>query len=70
MGERWFHGTFLGKKAGTRESGSVVRARAIRDLHKVLTLKDYDVLRGTSHDPIRSLRESVARCRKTYGGTW
>ena len=36
MGERWFHGIFLGKKAGTeenivmRENGSVVRARAIR----------------------------------------
>ena len=62
MGERWFHGIFLGKKAGTeenivmRENGSVVRARAIRELQKILTLKDYDVLRGTPHDPIGSLR--------------
>ena len=35
MGERWFHGLFLGKKARTeenivmRDNGSVVRARAI-----------------------------------------
>ena len=41
-------GTFLGKKAGTeesnvvRENGSVVRARAIPEFQKVLTLKDYD----------------------------
>ena len=62
MGERWFHGIFLGKKAGTeenivmRENGSVVRARAIRELQKILTLKDYDVLRGTPHDPIGTLR--------------
>ena len=62
MGERWFHGIFLGKKAGTeenivmRENGSVVRARAIRELQKIITLKDYDVLRGTPHDPIGTLR--------------
>ena len=62
MGERWFHGIFLGKKAGTeenfviRENGSVVRALAIGEFHKVLTLKDCGVLRGTP--PIRSgLRE-------------
>ena len=53
MGERWFHGIFLRKKAGAeenivmRENGSAVRARAIRELQKILTLKDYDVLRGT-----------------------
>ena len=50
MGERWFHGILLGKKAGTeenivmRENGSVVKARAIKELQKMLAHKDYDVL--------------------------
>ena len=66
MGERWFNGIFLGKKAGTeeniemRENGSVVRARAIREFYKVLTLKDYDELRRTTPDPVGTLR-GVAR---------
>ena len=61
MGERWIHGIFLGKKAGRdenivmRENGSAVRARAIRELQKILAPKDYDVLRGTLHDPIGTL---------------
>ena len=38
-----------------RENGSVVRAHAIREFTKVLTLKDYDVLRGTPHDPVGTL---------------
>ena len=76
MGERWFHGIFLGKKAGTeenivtRENGSVVRARAISELQKILTLKDYDVLRGTPHDPIGTLRgvaRDVGRPSETLG---
>ena len=38
-----------------RENGSVVRARAIKELQKMLTLKDYNMLRGTPHDPIGTL---------------
>ena len=62
-GARWFHGIFLGKQARTeenivmRENGSVVRACAIKELQKMLALKDYDVLRGTPHDPIGTLRQ-------------
>ena len=76
MGERWFHGIFLGMTAGTeenivmRENGSVVSARAIRVLQKILTLKDYDVLRGTPHDPIRTLRgvtRDVGRLSEALG---
>ena len=62
MGELWFHDIFLGQKAGTknnfwmRETGSVVRARAIREHQKILILKECDVLRGTPHNPIGTLR--------------
>ena len=59
--------SFSGRKAGTdekivmRKNGSIVRARAIKDIQKTLILKDYDVLRGSPHDPIRTL---------TFGNTW
>ena len=61
LGERWFHGIFFGKKAGSeenivmRENGSVVRARAIRELQKILTL---------------NFARCYARCWKTFGSTW
>ena len=62
MKERWHSGFFLGKKAGSEEnlvmtsSGSVVRARAIREMHRPLLLADLDVLTGTPHDPVGTLR--------------
>ena len=62
MGERWHSGIYLGKKAGTEEnlvmtmSGSVVRARAVREVHRRLCLQDLEVLSGTPHDPAGVLR--------------
>lgn len=62
MKERWHSGIFLGKKAGTEENlvmtldGAVVRARAVREVHRVLRLEDLDILKGTPHDPAGTLR--------------
>ena len=62
MKERWYSGYFLGKRAGSEENlvmtstGSVVRARAIREMHRPLLLADLDVITGTPHDPIGTIR--------------
>ena len=51
MGERWFLGIFLGKKDGTEENIMMQGERecraGIRELQKMLTLKDCNVLPGT-----------------------
>ena len=52
MSERWSSGVWLGKRLGTeehmvmKEDGAVVRARAVRELEKNVTLKDYEALTG------------------------
>ena len=62
MKERWHSGYFLGKRAGSEDNlvmtstGSVVRARAIREMHRPLLLADLDVIIGTPHDPIGTIR--------------
>ena len=62
MTERWFSGVFLGKKPGTdeyivmRDTGQVVRARAVKEMAKKMTLDDYAVLVGQPHDPLGALK--------------
>ena len=62
MHERWHSGIFLGKKAGSEENlvmkgdGGVVRARAIREVHRDISMIDLNQLRGTPHDPVGNLR--------------
>ena len=62
MRERWHSGIFLGKKAGSEENlvmksdGGVVRARAIREVHRTVSLAELDQLQGTPHDPAGTLR--------------
>ena len=68
MGDRWFHGIFLEENILMKENGSVVRAHAIRELQRMLALKDDDVLRGTARSD-RNFAKSYARCKKTLGGT-
>ena len=46
MSERWYSGFWLGKRLGTeehvvvKEDGAVVRARAVRELERNVTLSD------------------------------
>ena len=62
MRERWHTGLFLGKRPGSeenlvmKEDGGVVRARAVRELLRPVTLADLDKIRGTPHDPTGTLR--------------
>ena len=62
MSERWLTGLWLGKKFGTEEhivlrpDGLVVRARAVREIEKKISLKDFDHLRSAPHDPLGTLR--------------
>ena len=62
MRERWHSGLYLGKRPGSEEnlvmteSGKVVRARAIREVHRAVTMEDLDKLKGTPHDPVGTLR--------------
>ena len=57
MSERWYSGFWLGKRLGTevhvvvKEDGAVVRARAVRELERSVTLSVYDHFRGQPHDP-------------------
>ena len=39
-----------------KEDGAVVRARAVRELERSVTLSDYDHLRGQPHDPTGTTR--------------
>ena len=41
------------------EEGKVVRARAIKEMHKTLRMEDLDKLIGTPHDPVGTLRAAV-----------
>ena len=62
--EGWDGGEY--RDEGERER----REGAIRELQKIITLKDYDVLRGTPHDPIGTLRgvtRDVARPSEAFG---
>ena len=44
-----------------REDGSVVRARAIREVDKKLTIEDLAVLCGQPHDPTSTVRSGGER---------
>ena len=62
LSEGWYSGVFLGKRPGSeenlvmKEDGAVVRARAIREVAREMRLENYDVLKGTPHDPAGTLR--------------
>ena len=63
--ERWMSGLYLGKRPGSEEKlvmfeeGKVVRARAIKEMHKTLRMEDLDKLMGTPHDPVGTFRAAV-----------
>ena len=65
MKERWMSGLYLGKRPGSEENlvmteeGKVVRARAIKEMHKTLRMEALDKLMGTPHDPVGTLRAAV-----------
>ena len=67
MTERWFRGMWLGKRLGTEEhlvmkqGGIVVRARAVREEEKTMTMADHDTLTGRPHDPFGTLHAGGAR---------
>ena len=62
MSEKWYSGFWLGKRTGTeehvvvKEYGALVRARAVRELERNVTLSDSDHLRGQPHDPTGTIR--------------
>ena len=62
MRERWHSGLYLGKRPGSEENlvmtdtGKVVRARAIREVQRAVTIEDLNRLKGTPHDPVGTLR--------------
>ena len=62
MAERWFEGFFLGKKPHSEEfvimrsNGQVVKARAVKEMAREVTLADLDRLIGEPHDPAGTLK--------------
>ena len=62
MTERWLSGVWLGMRLGTeehvvmRDDGVVVRARAIREVDRKITLEKLGVLTGQPHDPMGTMK--------------
>ena len=71
--ERWHAGKWIGKRMGTEEhlvmtmDGKVVRARAIREFDEKVTLKDFDVLVSTPHDPTGTIRLAMRDTGRQQG---
>ena len=62
MQARWFTGVNLGKRPGSEENlvmtetGAVVRARALREVLRPVTMEDLNKLKGAPHDPAGTMR--------------
>ena len=73
MKDWWMSGLHLGKRPGSEENlvmteeGKVVRARAIKEMHKTLRMEDLDKLMGTPRDPVGILRVAVRDERRGDG---
>ena len=76
MKVRWMSGLYIGKRPGSEENlvmteeGKVVRARAIKEMHKMLRMEDLDKLTVTPHGDAemkwrhQKWRTTASTCRR------